>query len=682
MPSNTQNQNRDNHRNNNVNTNNNISIKQDVADKTANLPYTFYPIEKTKRKIVDSAMLNQIYEDRFDGEIHCSLYALNHLCVGNEHITDKKDNKGISFTEIDFLKIGEKPIISAYTIKSCISSFVSAFFDIPMIYVKDERFCFRPNLSFGGRGKIKNGYGIITKSTDESVEIVKLDGQEKYGFSKTPEREIYYKNDRIRIDKLKDYTDNDFAKYNGINNITILKEEDLPVYDRNRNKTYPSFIPFKYQNGIDGFGYLTREFLEKHPNGKQDSTLEHDIVYIPKSNFEKNGNNYKLKNSSSKFTIKKEVIEKFYKTVDTIINSKLNNLKPDEISKIRNTDNIKKLKSLKPGTIIFFEYLDEKKEIVTFGKTCRYLWAYNKSIMDFSEQIGFLDEEFNENEKNNLKKVAINRELFGYMKDENNSKASKVHFNNAVYIKNTGCFYSKEKNFKLPVTGTPKASSYEFYIKQDLNTSSDIPLNTYGDPARVNDKKPALSGRKFYRRTHFSQIKSIEDITGNNNMGYVILKTVLLPKEKKNIENEKNYMPHFKFKIKFENLTNEEIAILLFSLELGDKNKRNSNGTVCHQIGYGKNFGMGAVKIVADDIKIIKFENEEFSSQSIIEKDIYEKIKEIYNNYNVEFKKKDIYKIYQLQGKQFQYPKKDNEVMKWHSNIHFNDFKIRKGFVK
>jgi len=64
----------------------------------------------------------------------------------------------------------------------------------------------------------------------------------------------------------------------------------------------------------------------------------------------------------------------------------------------------------------------------------------------------------------------------------------------------------------------------------------------------------------------------------------------------------------FTFKIGFSNLSEYELGMLLFALKLDDQ--------LCHKLGYGKNYGMGIVKINPIGIKLIDSQSyKTFNSQ-------------------------------------------------------------------
>lgn len=150
------------------------------------------------------------------------------------------------------------------------------------------------------------------------------------------------------------------------------------------------------------------------------------------------------------------------------------------------------------------------------------------------------------------------------------AKAGKVHFNYACHVSQTG----KETNTKLPLAGAPAAT--RDYFKT------------------VSEQRIKLRGRKVYKR--YDTTPSVY------NNKWVRLNRVL------SYDDVKISYPCLRFTCHYENLLEEELELLLFALHLGqptfDSHKKLSaqTGLRCHQIGYGKNFGMGAVKIVVDKV--------------------------------------------------------------------------------
>lgn len=218
------------------------------------------------------------------------------------------------------------------------------------------------------------------------------------------------------------------------------------------------------------------------------------------------------------------------------------------------------------------------------------------SIEDFENDYCEYDKEKLTNNQLNMIE-----EIFGYsvsdksLEHEKGAKSGKVHFSYAVADSD---YKDNKTNVDLPFPGSPYTDLYKFYIKNAT-------LNKHKDVSR---DKLRLKGRKFFYRTKnrpFVENKPKE----------VFLKNVL--------RADQTVMPVFTFQVYFENLEFEELRILCYCLNLGqntepkssliswDKDKAyikdSENGSeaplLCHQIGYGKNYGMGAVKIVLKERK-------------------------------------------------------------------------------
>ena len=276
-------------------------------------------------------------------------------------------------------------------------------------------------------------------------------------------------------------------------------------------------------------------------------------------------------------------------------------------------DNVRKDWHIQKNDLILYEYDTDTSEILSFGKHFRYLWPYENRIWDFSE-VCMID-------VGNFKRdrLWVTDEMFGYsfskeqtdrIEDVNGlnirernpdgtprydaAKSGKVHFNFAGYVKNSGTI---DSCFKIPGAGTPRASSYEFYVQQNENTPRDLPLNNYGD--RLGKGHPAsLGGRKIYRRS--LNYQKIIDVQKESSAFNQIMEKIF-------ISSGKDGTAEFRFTVHFENLTDDEFKLLIFALTLGDNSRVASPedwlGRHCHQIGYGKNVGIGAVKILINEIR-------------------------------------------------------------------------------
>jgi hypothetical protein len=203
------------------------------------------------------------------------------------------------------------------------------------------------------------------------------------------------------------------------------------------------------------------------------------------------------------------------------------------------------------------------------------------------------EQDYCEYDKDKLKKNETNliEELFGYSIDDKGldhkyrAKSGKVHFSYAVA---KDSYSSQLKEVTLPFAGSPYLGKYKFYDRKKFFPDS-----------KNNGPKLRLAGRKFFVSTNENNICKADCRT---------LYDVL--------HADKSY-PEFSFKVYYENLSSFELRLLCFALCLGqniDPNSRSfgfkqdvayfndpNEELLCHQIGYGKNFGFGAIKICIDE---------------------------------------------------------------------------------
>jgi hypothetical protein len=185
-------------------------------------------------------------------------------------------------------------------------------------------------------------------------------------------------------------------------------------------------------------------------------------------------------------------------------------------------------------------------------------------------------------------KLNVIEELFGYslsdktIEHKNRAKSGKVHFSFAVASSE---YVNLRKEMSLPFGGSPYTDRIKFYFRKKTN-------------ARMNNATPSqrLVGRKFYFSTEEANTKGKECRK---------LHDVLIANET---------YPEFRFQVHFENMKKDELDHLCFGLCLGQNFKPvacdieyqkdvaycKDQALLCHQIGYGKNFGMGAVKVVIE----------------------------------------------------------------------------------
>lgn len=156
----------------------------------------------------------------------------------------------------------------------------------------------------------------------------------------------------------------------------------------------------------------------------------------------------------------------------------------------------------------------------------------------------------------------------------------------------------------IPILGTPKYSSTEFYLKKPKDSKAAMwnydyyTVNKEGDKGieKLATYEAKLKGRKVYlqgadklkNERNLDEQKLFEkgnqSKIGKNNIKIRSAGRALMPGAKT------------RFKVYFEDITEEELVALLYSLTLGNDCN--------HRIGRGKPYGMGAVKLNVEKLNL------------------------------------------------------------------------------
>lgn len=163
------------------------------------------------------------------------------------------------------------------------------------------------------------------------------------------------------------------------------------------------------------------------------------------------------------------------------------------------------------------------------------------------------------------------------------ARASRIRFSDAV-CEDKNCF---DKKFIIPISGTPRISSFEFYLKSDL------------DQFHADYNGVTIAGRKFYWH-HKGYVMNKDSVNKEgNNMDY---KAELVKSGSE-----------FTFDVYFDEITENELKKLLFTLNLGENSLDSDK---CHKIGHGKPIGLGSAKIVINDVTVRSFKDGIYSEES------------------------------------------------------------------
>jgi len=175
-------------------------------------------------------------------------------------------------------------------------------------------------------------------------------------------------------------------------------------------------------------------------------------------------------------------------------------------------------------------------------------------------------------------------EMFGFVNtDTAESKSGKLNFYDAYVTEKKDVYTRGTKTLKE--LSSPKVSCLEMYTNK-LSRVIDYWTYDYGMPKEsVSDisKSIELNGRKFYWHNKKYADTAYTEEKNNRNMSIRPLN--------ENVE--------FNYEITFQNLREDELEDLIFSINFGDNQNNN-----CHKIGAAKPLGLGSVKMTVNGVEL------------------------------------------------------------------------------
>lgn len=300
--------------------------------------------------------------------------------------------------------------------------------------------------------------------------------------------------------------------------------------------------------------------------------------------------------------------------------------KPDSIVRKAATDSV-----YKPGDLIWVEWDDDLKQVVSFGWHYYYLWAYVDSVKkhDFGRPVGDgkttglrgrsglypQPAELQLDADDAPIELTAVRRLFGFVADEEGTKGigkgnfaqlmGRISVNSAIEIVTDTD--TEEKRFLKPTTlkelGMPRPSAVEHYLKQPYynekkNRGTDGGrLVTYGDAWGNYDKPGELAGRKFYldRPDAHDGGEPWRD-TGGSAEGEQF-RTVAVDASRRGRK--------FRFTVRFRDLDPFELAAMMVALSPNQFRSvlgvAPENG-YCSKLGYARPLGWGSVNIETKEL--------------------------------------------------------------------------------
>ncbi|MDD3581658.1 MAG: RAMP superfamily CRISPR-associated protein [Desulfobacca sp.] len=617
-------------------------------------PYQFIPVKKIEqadyfKKLVWHNAWPQ--PDTYTGEIRCSGYALTPLLIGNEQIewkeypdndTKQQIKKVLPNKVADEHKIIHpfrfpkgKMGIPGSQIKGMLSQVIGALTSAPIERVNERTFSFRPNNQFPPRNldhKKKPlpplpGVGIFLGLINQQLPVLRID------IDLQRLRQCFCRQDIGTLLNQLGVQNSDYNRWlkwwNGNKSIDKAKITQWI-------KMFPSEdIPFDSGGGLDGLGIFARTFERFNINDLKRTMLITKKIMLDS-----------ISNDENYLTLSPAIYQLFELTKDHLKEDHINyHPQKSEIDTHKVAESIDKNRQLKIGSLIFLEYLERngRREICSFGFNFRYRWRYRDSVKNFFEWQGGqwqpkIRPQFDLSRESEQKleeaRLSPRRRLLGFVKGEKaaakkgylESLAGRLSFSYAVHVSETG----KEIGpVPLKILGSPKASSFEFYLTQEERDLNELgTLRDYGDSARLYDPDSVGEprGRKFYLhqplaasdQNCYKILPNADPGPGSKQSATAL--SLLVPDESKSVGM---IFPHFKFTIRFENLEAHELGLLLLALDLGNDNQQvlklvsqeakplqsdfySEKGSLrAHKIGHGQPLGLGSFLIKIDRLEFL-----------------------------------------------------------------------------
>ena len=665
-------------------------------------PYHFVPNPELPPSLSEAVLHHKTHENTFSGELRCELTTVTDAIFagyqkkfsGEEQLKRLKRDAGTLSSLINIKKMSEKSVlyplcyegktlIAGSSIKGMLRHSISALASAPMLRVQEKTFSYRPNLGNYANAKYITRAAIVV-DVDNDEELL-----------------------RIRV-------------LDSIDSRTDLIYHDK-VLEPIQNQI------FIYKGGIDDEGALSSAFAE----GKYQKSKSVEV---------KEGARESVRLSTQLTRVGRDVLRLYNLTTDHLCDQQGGHISsrhpklPNKDSQKRLSDSIKRNRDLEVDQLIFVEVERSGRDfnVISLGNNYHYHWRYKDTLRTINARNGYQLETSNRPETSLLtqeKQVAYSvsgseykpselnvvRALFGFTpdKDQNLSHsdanpdqlnsdainkglagdkyAGRISVNHAIEVprRPSESVLKINKWAALSSTGSPRASSVEFYVQQE----KDDKMTTYGDT--TTDIQSRLNGRKFYPHHDGNRFPYEE----TNNAANVISK--LSPLACSVVPAETLY----RFSVRFRFLKDWEIGMLLVSinpelliqdfasdtvdqLKLSNRwiqSKIDKKFIMGNKLGYGRPFGYGSCFINIASAQ--KTENDK--QTNISSEQQKECIEAFLNRFNCEAFDDVLLqwlKLHHLKTeKVFRYPpgnQSDEEAtLKFHSKIRTDHIKHRREVV-
>lgn len=513
---------------------NNFSVIKDQSVA----PYNFVSLPSEARVIADKKedlqSHGEINKEKYSGYIEYSIKNKTPLIIGK----GKKENEPIEF----FKNPKGKYAIPGSTIRGLLRTNVAILSDSNISDdIEDGRFYYRKVASIK-KDTLKDEYKEILggKYDNKTKTVVLKNIRTGYIYKESEDKYILIPlkkiNDKsyltIKDKKLKEISDENL----NVNYYESCKKDFKPSIIKISYKKNKSEIKkiYSYNSEFNNKGYiLSSGYVE---NKKTHYILLDDRCNDKKIEFIRGSEKYKsieLYNNDLIMTKKAEIEDGKIKTIKDHEELEYYFL-PDKVGE-------------ENGKPIFFV---KSEDSYYFGFTPYIRIPYDNNIK----------QGINENYKKKEGYSYVDK-LFGFSKD-NNSYKGLLSFEDCICVTSDKAKFNKYN----VILGEPHATSYNLYLKQDDDNS----VSNYNNEFTIRGIK------QYWIKDYIT----VNDIDNNDNVC-----------SRLNAMDENN---EFKGKIHFENLSKEELGLVLWALKVDEKAHEN--------VGMGKPFGFG--HIVIDDIKV------------------------------------------------------------------------------
>ena len=548
---------------------NDTNEKKYIDDnREINLDRDYYPYNFVSLGDPSKTERHEVKKGKFSGKIKCSLKNLTPLFIGGN---EENNGECTLITEVEkYSETAEgkeyKYTIPASTIKGELRNIIEVLTRSCIKNVEEERLTYRYQMKKNGRTNI---FGVIHKlpTNNDPGKIIRAD---KIKIKKSILPSKYQKSGFYL---LKVVIDSPFVKD------CIRRAKQRSDYERGKDD--PNAI-----NDVDNFEKLQRNGIKNnailwvgsHTDNKKyekilifDEDKRDDYYSFSKAEYddlqflidERVGNEKKDKKIFYIDKVKENDAVIFEKEEDVKLSDSSFNLKKNDVINVE-VEN-KNVKKLAFSEIPRLKYKCKPIDLVPKGfRPCNNI-----------EELCFACRLFGTIGDNSKKAKE------GNVKKESFSIASRISITDAlsIYPQND----VKEENVILKSLGEPHPTLLRFYLK-------------YGDyDKEYEEGKYEIRGRKFYWH-HTNKIKA-----GENYSQYIeSFKDEKISPTNSEIKFLKP-LQEFEFEINFRDLTEEELGILLYSIEVEEEKS-------LHKIGKAKAYGFGSCEIKIDKC-LIETEN-------------------------------------------------------------------------